>query len=64
MLIEKYKRTRFYGLYDDNGTLVCVTVYKCGAQAVADRFDELERQFEKVNPEDLLTQQPGIYKVI
>lgn len=40
LTIERYRKTRFWGLYDA-GELLCVTVYKKGARAVKDR---LERQ--------------------
>ncbi len=40
MKIEKYKNTKFYALYDDNSELICVAVYKRGAEAVAKRLAE------------------------
>lgn len=36
--IERYRRTRFWGLYEA-GTLLCVTVYKKGAEAVKTRIE-------------------------
>lgn len=39
MEIKKYG-FRNWALYDDNGELVCVTVYKRGALEVARRLDE------------------------
>lgn len=36
--IERYRRTRFWGLYEA-GELLCVTVYKKGAQAVKERLE-------------------------
>lgn len=37
MNIQKYGR-RFFGVYDERGELVCVTVYKKGAQEVVRRL--------------------------
>jgi len=36
--IERYRKTRFWGLYED-GELLCVTVYKKGARAVMERLE-------------------------
>ena len=36
--IERYPGTRFWGLYE-SGQLLCVTVYKKGANAVKARLD-------------------------
>jgi hypothetical protein len=38
MTITRYKRTRFWALYDTAGTLVCVCVYRKGAEEVARRL--------------------------
>jgi len=38
LTIERYRRTRFWGLYEA-GELLCVTVYKKGAQAVKERLE-------------------------
>ena len=38
MKIEKYGKTRFWAVYDEDGTLVCVTVYKRGAKEVVRRL--------------------------
>jgi len=38
LTIERYRRTRFWALYDA-GDLVCVTVYKKGARAVKERLE-------------------------
>lgn len=38
MSIARYKQTRFWGVYDAAGRLVCVTVYKKGAQEVVSRL--------------------------
>lgn len=35
--IERYRRTRFWAVYED-GKLLCVTVYKKGANTVKTRF--------------------------
>ena len=42
--IERYQKTRFWALHED-GELLCVTVYKKGAQAVMER---LERRIDTV----------------
>ncbi|MEO8381155.1 MAG: hypothetical protein ABI779_15960 [Acidobacteriota bacterium] len=36
--IERYRRSRFWGLYEA-GQLLCVTVYKKGADAVKTRIE-------------------------
>lgn len=38
MSIMRYKKTRFWGVYDGAGRLVCVTVYKKGAKEVVARL--------------------------
>ena len=38
MKIEKYGR-RFWAVYDVDGTLICVTVYKRGAMEVVRRLE-------------------------
>ena len=38
MTIQRYGRTRFWAVYDGDGTLVCVTVYKRGAIEVVRRL--------------------------
>jgi hypothetical protein len=40
------RRSRFWELRDPSGELVCITVYKCGAQEVIRRL----RQIEPPNP--------------
>lgn len=37
--VERYRKTRFWAVYDA-GELVCVTVYKKGANAVKERLVE------------------------
>jgi hypothetical protein len=32
MTVERYKRTRLWAVYDANGALICICVYKKGAQ--------------------------------
>jgi len=39
--IERYRRTRFWGLYEA-GELLCVTVYKKGAETVKKRIERGE----------------------
>ena len=41
LTIERYRRTRFWGLYE-SGVLLCVTVYKKGAAAVRTRIERGE----------------------
>jgi hypothetical protein len=38
LTVERYRRTRFWGLYEA-GQLLCVTVYKKGAEAVKTRIE-------------------------
>ena len=38
MTITRYRRTRFWALYDEDGALICVTVYKKGAIEVMRRL--------------------------
>lgn len=38
LTVERYRRTRFWGLYEA-GQLLCVTVYKKGAVAVKTRIE-------------------------
>jgi len=38
MTIERYKRTRFWAVYDADGELVCVCVYRKGAEEVVRRL--------------------------
>lgn len=40
--IERYRRTRFFALYDKDG-LVAVTTYKKGASAVKERLEAQDR---------------------
>ena len=41
MTIEKYGQ-RFWAVYDADGTLICVTVYKKGAKEVVRRLTSKE----------------------
>jgi hypothetical protein len=45
--VERYNETKFFALYDGND-LVCVTVYKKGANEVKRRLEELERRLEEI----------------
>ena len=38
MTVSRYKATRFWAVWDAAGTLVCVCVYKCGAEEVKRRI--------------------------
>ena len=40
MTIARYRNTRFWGVWDQDGILVCVCVYKRGAQEVKRRMEE------------------------
>ena len=40
MQIQRYKQTRFWAVYDADGALLCVCVYKKGAQAVVKRLNQ------------------------
>ena len=40
MTIEKWSR-RFWAVYDNDGELICVTVYKKGAKEVVRRLSQL-----------------------
>jgi hypothetical protein len=40
-VVERYGRTRFFAVRDAAGALVCVCVYKRGAQEVARRLQAL-----------------------
>lgn len=42
MKIERYKGGRFWAVYDEEGELVCITVYKKGAQEVTRRLQGTE----------------------
>ncbi len=45
--IEKYDDTKYFGLYNDND-LVCVTVYKKGAQHVKQILEKMEAQMDEL----------------
>jgi len=51
--MEIVKWSRYFALYDQ-GELVCVTVYKKGAQEVRRRIEELKGMVEmaKMSPQD------------
>jgi hypothetical protein len=36
--VERYRGTRHWSVYDPAGALVCVAVYKCGAEEVVRRL--------------------------
>jgi hypothetical protein len=38
MHIEKYRQGRYWAVYDDAGSLICVTLYKKGAAEVVKRL--------------------------
>lgn len=41
MTVSRYKDTRFWAVFDGVGTLVCVCVYKKGADEVIRRLDRV-----------------------
>jgi len=43
MKVEKYGRTRFWAVYDEQGILICLTVYKKGAQEVVRRLEQAKQ---------------------
>ena len=47
--MEIVKRGRYFALYDQ-GELVCITVYKKGAQEVKRRIEEVKRMVELADP--------------
>lgn len=49
--IEKWKSGRSFALYDENGDLICVTLYRRGALKVVRRLEELKRIVERVDNE-------------
>ena len=48
MRIEKWY-PRFWAVYDDDGELVCVTVYKKGAQEVVRRITDVPPENKNMN---------------
>ena len=44
MRIERYRKTRYWAVIDANGTLVCLCVYRKGAQEVVKRLQTKEKQ--------------------
>jgi len=51
--VERYRKTRFFAVRDPAGTLVCVCVYKRGANAVAELLqarDNAQRWVETNGP--------------
>ena len=41
MKIERYGETRNWAVYDEDGVMICLTVYKKGASEVKRRMEEL-----------------------
>lgn len=46
--IEKWKSGKFFALYDDNNTLVAVTVYRRGALEIKRRLQDLKSMVVEV----------------
>ncbi len=44
MKIERYKGGRFWAVYDADGQLICVTVYRKGALEVVRRLQQQNTQ--------------------
>jgi hypothetical protein len=42
LTVERYRKTRFWAVYEC-GELLCVTVYRKGANAVKERLEEARR---------------------
>jgi hypothetical protein len=42
MHIERYRSSRYWAVYGCDGTLICLTVYKKGAQEVVRRLQDLD----------------------
>jgi hypothetical protein len=40
--IDRWSQSRYWAVYDDDGELVCVTVYKKGAKEVVRRLTQLD----------------------
>ena len=41
MKVERYRKTRSWAVYDDDGVMICLTLYKKGANEVKRRMEEL-----------------------
>lgn len=48
MTVEKYPNSRFWAVYDQAGGLICVAVYKRGANEVARRIEKLQSALERL----------------
>ena len=46
MRIERYGKTRYWAVRDRDGTLVCLCVYRKGAQEVLQRLQAKEKEAE------------------
>ena len=46
MTVKRYKRTRFWGVYDTSGMLICLCVYKKGAEEVRRRLEAAMQQLK------------------
>ena len=51
MTIEKYGNTRNWAVRDDDGELICLTVYKKGAIELKRRFEQLVQPQSHQQPE-------------
>ena len=47
MHIEKYGKTRYWALRDTTGELVCLCVYRKGAEAVMRRLQTLDKKVQQ-----------------
>jgi len=44
MRIERYRNTRYWAILDEDGTLVCLCVYRKGALEVVRRLQRLNHE--------------------
>ena len=44
MRIARYQKTRFWAVFDTDGTLVCLCVYRKGAEEVVKRLQAREKE--------------------
>jgi hypothetical protein len=47
MRIERWKSSRGFALYDENGELICITLYRKGAVEVRRQIQELRNMIER-----------------
>jgi hypothetical protein len=47
MVVKKYKKSRFWAIYSQDGELIAVTVYKKGAEAIVALLQAAEHAFNQ-----------------